>query len=160
MKKKGQGHIRIPDEIREKVKVMAVEGHSVRYIAKSLSISSTAVHQIEKETDNLEQLRTNKKEEIVKTLWNKVKIALSFIDSVKLKKSSAYQLMTIAAIAVDKAQLLTGEATEILGVKTEAEINKQLGELERAEKELQEAWARATAKRKAEEKEKTKDGKS
>lgn len=158
MKKKGQGHIRICDEIREKVKVMAIEGHSVRYIAKSLSISNTAVHQIKKETDNLEQLRTNKKEEIVKRIWDIVKHALDAIDYERFKLMKPYDLMMTAAIGIDKARLLTGEATDILQVKTEKELTKELSDLQAVEKELQEAWARAEAKRKA--KEKARDGKS
>jgi len=139
-------------EVKEKAKIMLAEGHSYNIILKTLNISKGAIHNISKEIDNLEQLRTIKKEEIIKTLWNKVKTALSYIDSVKLKKSSAYQLMTIAAIAVDKAQLLSGGATEILGVKTEPELNKELSDLQAAEKELQEAWARAQKKKEEAEK--------
>jgi len=152
-----RNHKPISDEIREQIKVLAIEGSSVRYISNRVGVSVNAVHRIKKEIDNLEQFRTSKKEEIIKTLWNKVKIALSYIDEAKFKKSSAYQLMTIAAIAVDKAQLLSGDATGILEVKTEAEINRQLGEIETAEKELKEAWVRAEKKRIEAE---AKDGKS
>lgn len=160
MKKKGT--IRICDEVREKVKIMAIEGHSVRYIAKSLSISSTAVHRIKKEIDNLEQLRTNKKEEIVKKLWDIAKNALESITDKKIrgKKMTAYSIMLTAAVAIDKAQLLSGDATEILGVKTDAELDREWKKLDQAERELKLAWDRAMAKRKAEEKEKAKGGQS
>lgn len=156
MKKMGQG-IKLPDEIKEKARVLLTEGYSINYISKVLKISRVSVRTARDERDNLDALRQDKKEEIIKTLWGKVKIALSFIDSVKLKNSSAYQLMTIAAIAVDKAQLLTGEATDILQVKTEGELDRELKELQVAERELKEAWEKANKKR-AEAK--AKDGKS
>ena len=134
-------------EIKENAKIMLAEGRSYNIISKTLNISKGSINKISKEIDNLEQLRTNKKEEIIKTLWEKVRVALSHIDIKKLKNSSAYQLMTIAAIGVDKAQLLGGEATGIVEIKTEKELDRELKELQVAERELQEAWARAEKKR-------------
>ena len=160
MKKKGD--IRLSDAIKEQVKVLTAQGHSIRDISKRLNINFKSVMKIQRETDNIdmEQLRNIEKGKIIKKYWNKVLMALDSITEEKIKKMSAYQMMTTAAIGTDKAQLLSGEVTDRLEIKTEAEINKQLRELETAERELKLAWDKAMAKRKAEEKEKAKDEKS
>ena len=156
--KKKHSTKRIPDDIREKVKIMAIEGHSERYIAKALSISNSEVHRIKKEIDNLEQLRADKKRKMADSLWNLAIEMKEHITKQKLKDSSAARLVISLATLIDKALLLTGEVTDRLEVKTESELNQELEELQVAEKELKEAWARAMAKRKAEEK--GKEGKS
>ena len=137
---------RIPDDIREKVKIMAIEGHSERYIAKALSISNSEVHRIKKETDNLEQLRANKKRKMAESLWDLAIKAREQLTEQKLKDSSAARLVIVLATLIDKALLLTGEATGRIEVKTEKELTKELSELQAAEKELQEAWKRAMKK--------------
>lgn len=143
---KTKGSIRIPDDIREQVKIMAIQGHTDSYISKALNISNTGVWQIRKEVDNYEELRTSKKEEIIKKLWDIAKNALEHITDEKLKKSHAYQVMMISAIAIDKAQLLSGGATERLEL-SRVEIDRKLNELEVAERELKEAWLRAQKER-------------
>ena len=149
---KTKGSVRLSDEIREKVKIMAIQGHSEPYIAKNLHIATSSAHRIKKETDNLDSLRQNKKEQIVKRLWEIVLSALNSITDEKIKEMSAYQIMVTAAVGVDKAQLLSGGATDILQVRTEKELDRELTDLESAERELKEAWLRAEKKRKAEEK--------
>ncbi len=152
---KTKGSKRIPDNIREQVKILAIEGLSERTIAKRLSISKNAVYTIKGETDNLDQLRADKKRKMAESLWDLAIEAKEEITKQKLKDSSAARLVIVLATLIDKALLLTGEATDILQVKTEAEINKQLKELETAEKELKAAWARAEKKKAAEELEKS-----
>ena len=148
MKKKGD--IRLSDAIKEQVKVLTAQGHSIRDISKRLNINFKSVMKIQREIDNIdmEQLRNIEKGKIIKKYWNKVLMALDSITEEKIKKMSAYQMMTTAAIGTDKAQLLSGEVTDRLEVKTESELNQELEELQVAEKELKEAWKRAMKKQK------------
>lgn len=156
MKKKGD--INLTDEIKEKVRVLLTEGYSINSISKRLSISRTGVRTARDEKDNLDSLRQDKKRKMADSLWNLAIQAKEKITEKKLKDSSAAKLVIVLATLIDKALLLVGEATDRLEVKTESELNKELNELQAVEKELREAWARAMAKRKAEEK--AKDGKS
>jgi len=80
-------------------------------------------------------------------IWNLAIRMYDHITDEKLRKTSAAKLMMTAAIAIDKALLLDGEATERLEVKSEAELDRQLKELEVAERELKKAWKRAEEKR-------------
>lgn len=146
MKKKGT--IRLSDAIKEQVKVLTAQGHSIRDISKRLNINFKSVMKVQRETDNMEQLRNIEKGKIIKKYWNKVLMALDSISIEKIKKMSAYQMMMTAAIGTDKAQLLSGEATGILEVKTEKELDRELKELQVAERELKEAWKRAMKKQK------------
>lgn len=139
---------RIPDNIREQVKILAVEGLSDRNIGKKLNISKTAVNSIKNEIDNLDQLRTDKKRKMAEELWNLAIRMKSHITDEKLRKTAASSLMISLATAIDKALLLLGEATDRLEVKTESELDRELKELETAEKELKAAWKRALEKRK------------
>lgn len=50
---------RIPDELREKTKILLAQGYSYNSISKELNISKDSIHRISKEIDNLEQLRTS-----------------------------------------------------------------------------------------------------
>ena len=146
---KTKGSKRIPDNIREQVKILAIEGLSERTIANKLNISNNAVHRIKKEVDNLEQLRADKKRKMADSLWNLAIQAKEEITEKKLKDSSAAKLVIVLATLIDKALLLVGEATDRLEVKTESELNQELKDLQVAEKELREAWEKATAKKKA-----------
>lgn len=154
MKKKGD--INLTDELKEKARVLFTEGYSINSISKRLGISRTGVRTAMNEVDNLDSLRQDKKRKMADSLWNLAIQAKERITKQKLKDSSAAKLVIVLATLIDKALLLVGEATDRMEVKTEAEINKQLGELEAAEKELKAAWLRAEAKRKAEEKAKDK----
>lgn len=151
MKKKGT--IRLSDAIKEQVKVLTAQGHSIRDISKRLNINFKSVMKVQRETDNIdmEQLRNIEKGKIIKKYWNKVLMALDSITEEKIKKMSAYQMMTTAAIGTDKAQLLSGEVTERFGLKTESELDRELRDLQVAERELKEAWKRANKKKAAEE---------
>ena len=144
---KQKGDINLTDEIKEKVKIMSVQGHSIEYIAKALDISNDSVHKIRKQNDNFEELRSDKKRQIIEKLWDIAINCLNSIDYKKLKTQFPSMIMTTAAIAIDKAQLLTGGVTERLGFVNEQEIDSKLAELETAEKELQEAWERAEKNR-------------
>jgi len=145
---KSKGSKRIPDNIREQVKILAVEGLSDRNISKKLNISKTAVNSIKNEIDNLDQLRTDKKRKMAEELWDLAIEMKKEITKQKLKDSSAARLVISLATLIDKALLLTGEATDRLEVKTESELKRELRELEKAEKELKEAWKRAEEQRK------------
>ena len=138
---------RISDEIREKVKILLAQGYSYNSISKELSISKDSIHRIGKEIDNLEHLRTDKKRELAEKLWNKVILALNLITKHKLKKMTASQLMTTAAIGIDKAQLLSGEVTERVGL-TMQEIDHRLQEIQEQRKILKQAEEIAVRKRK------------
>ena len=147
---KTKGSKRIPDNIREQVKILAIEGLSERTIANKLNISNNAVHRIKKEIDNLEQFRADKKKEMANSLWDLAIEMKEQITRKKLKESSAAKLVISLATLIDKALLLTGEVTGRLEVKTEAELEREWKELDRAEKELKKAWKRAEEKRKKE----------
>ena len=138
---------KISDEIREKAKILLAQGHSYNFISKELSISKDSIHRISKEIDNLEQLRTDKKRELAEKLWNKVILALNLITKHKLKKMTASQLMTTAAIGVDKALLLGGEVTERVGLTME-EIDQRLQRIQEQRKVLKQAEEIAFRKRK------------
>jgi len=146
--KKKHSTKRIPDEKREMVKVLAVQGLSERDIAGILNISKTQVNTIKRQTDNLDQLRADKKRKMAEEIWNLAIRMYDHITDEKLRKTSAAKLMLAMATAIDKSLLLAGDATDRLEVKTEAELNRELKELEAAEKELKEAWKRAEEKRK------------
>jgi 23S rRNA maturation-related 3'-5' exoribonuclease YhaM len=141
-----KGSINLIDEVKEKARVLLTEGYSINSISKRLGISRNSVRTARDEKDNLDGLRQNKKEEIIKKLWDIAKNALEHITDEKLKKSHAYQVMMISAIAIDKAQLLSGGATERLEL-SRSEIDHKLNELEIAERELKEAWERARKER-------------
>ena len=138
---------RIPDEIREQVKILAIEGLSDRNISKKLNISKTAVNRIKKEIDDLGQLRAIKKREMAESLWNLAIEMKEQITKKKLKESSAARLVISLATLIDKALLLIGEATDRLEVKTEAELDHELKELQVAERELKKAWKKAEEQR-------------
>ena len=145
---KTKGSKRIPDNIREQVKILAVEGLSDRNISKKLNISKTAVNSIKNEIDNLDQLRTDKKRKMANSLWNLAIEAKEKITEKKLKESSAAKLVIVLATLIDKALLLVGEATDRFEVKTEKELSKELSDLQVAEKELKDAWKKAMKKQK------------
>ena len=155
---KRKGNKQIPDEVREKVKILTAQGYSVRTIANRVSLDKNTVNRIQHEIDNLGQLRDIEKRKMAKKLWNQANRMFNFITDRKLKRTAASSLFISIATAIDKALLLVGEATDRFALKTEPELNKELNELQAAEKELKEAWLRAMAKRKAEKK--AKDGKS
>jgi len=152
MKKKGD--IKLTDEIKEKARILLTEGYSINSISKRLDISRTGVRTAMNEKDNLDSLRQDKKRKMAEELWNLAIRMKNHISDAKLRKTAASSLVIGLATAIDKALLLLGEATNRFEVKTEAEINKQLRELETAERELKLAWDKAMAKRKAEEIEK------
>jgi len=129
---------RISNEIREKTKILLAQGYSYNLISRELNISKDSIHRIGKEIDNLEQLRTDKKKELAEKLWNKVILALNLITKHKLKKMTASQLMTTAAIGVDKALLLSGEVTERVGL-TMQEIDQRLQDIKEKRKVLKQA---------------------
>lgn len=152
---KTKGSKRIPDNIREQVKILAVEGLSDRNIGKKLNISKTAVNSIKNEIDNLDQLRTDKKRKMANSLWNLAIEMKEHITKEKMKDSSAARLVISLATLIDKALLLIGEATDRFAIKTESELNQELKELDRVEKELKAAWRRAEKQKAAEELEKS-----
>ena len=146
--KKKHSTKRIPDEKREMVKVLAVQGLSERDIAGILNISKTQVNTIKKQTNGLDQMRADKKRKMAEEIWDLAIRMYDHITDEKLRKTSAAKLTIAMATAIDKSLLLAGDATERVEVKTEAELEKEWKELDKAEKELKEAWKRAEEKRK------------
>lgn len=146
MKKKGD--IKIPNKIKEKVKILYAEGYSNYYIGNRLKISDDSVKTILGKEDNLEIFRDKKKREMAESLWDLAIRMKNKITDEKLTKTAASSLVIGLATAIDKALLLLGEATNRFEVKTEAELNRELKELEAAEKELKKAWKRAMKNRK------------
>ena len=138
---------RIPDERREMIKILAVQGLSEREIGRRLNISKTGVNTIKNEIDDLDQLRANKKRKMANELWDLAIRMKSHISDEKLRKTVAASLTMAMAIAIDKSLLLSGDATERIEL-SRSEIDRKLNELEIAEKELREAWKRAEEKRK------------
>lgn len=154
MKKKGD--IKIPNKIKEKVKILHAEGYSNYYIGNRLKISDDSVKTILGKEDNLEVFRDKKKRKMAESLWDLAIRMKNKITDAKLKDTAASSLVIGLATAIDKALLLLGEATNRLEVKTEAELDREWKELDRAEKELKKAWKRAMEKReKAAEEEKS-----
>lgn len=74
-------------------------------------------------------------------------MALNLITKHKLKKMTASQLMTTAAIGIDKAQLLSGEVTERVSLTME-EIDQRLREIQEQRNILKQAENIAFRKRK------------
>jgi len=146
MKKKGD--IKIPNKIKEKVKILHAEGYSNYYIGNRLKISDDSVKTILGKEDNLEIFRDKKKREMAESLWDLAIRMKNKITDEKLKNTAASSLVIGLATAIDKALLLLGEATNRFEVKTEAELNRELKELEATERELKKAWKRAMDKRK------------
>jgi len=148
MKKKGD--IKLTDEIKEKARILLTEGYSINSISKRLGISRTGVRTAMNEKDNLDSLRQDKKRKMAEELWNLAIRMKNHISDAKLRKTAASSLVIGLATAIDKALLLLGEATNRFEVKTEAELDQELKQLQAAEKELKEAWKKAEEKRKKE----------
>ncbi|MCJ7646701.1 hypothetical protein MUO65_07360 [bacterium] len=141
-----KGSKRIPDNDREQVKILAIEGLSDRNIGKKLNISKTAVNSIKNEIDNLDQLRTDKKRKMANELWDLAIRMKSHISDEKLRKTAAVSLTIAMATAIDKSLLLSGEVTERFEL-SRSEIDRKLSELDVAERELKDAWERARKER-------------
>lgn len=148
MKKKGD--IKLTDEIKEKARILLTEGYSINSISKRLGISRTGVRTAMNEKDNLDSLRQDKKRKMANELWNLAIRMKNKITDAKLKDTAASSLVIGLATAIDKALLLLGETTNRFEVKTDAELNRELKELEATERELKKAWKRAMEKRKKE----------
>ena len=98
---------------RAAVRALLEAGVTQPEIVASEHMSYTTIQDIK----NDPTLDKEKTAEIVGNLagifYHKANLALSFVTEEKLKASSAAQLMTIGAIAVDKGQLLSGKPTMI-----------------------------------------------
>lgn len=157
---KTKGSINITDKRKEQIKLLCAEGFSINYIATKYKMGWETVKKISGEIDNLEGLREHKKRRMAESLWDLAIRMKNKISDAKLTKAGVPSLVIGLGTAIDKALLLTGEATGRIEVKTEKELTKELSELQAVEKELKIAWEKAEAKRKAKEKGETTDGKS
>lgn len=144
---KTKGSINIIPQRKEEVRILYTEGFSINYIATKCKMGWDTVRRIVGATDNLDSFREEKKRKMAESLWDLAIRMKNKITDAKLTKTAATSLVIGLATAIDKALLLSGEVTGRLEVKTEKELDRELTDLGKAEKELREAWLRAQKER-------------
>jgi len=135
---KRKGNKQIPDEVRERVKILTAQGYSVRTISNRVSLGKNAVNKIQHEIDNLGQLRDIEKRKMAQKLWNQANRMFNFITDRKLQKTAASSLFISIATVIDKALLLVGDVTERVGLSM-PEIDQRLLDIQEQRKILKQA---------------------
>lgn len=119
------------DDVEAGVKVMARSGESERSISKKLDIPKSSVHKIllRPDTPGVAGKVAKTTRHVIKDLDEIRDILAAEMKTKDLSKSNIQQLATSMAIAIDKSRLLSGEATELIGImglvgKTDQELDK------------------------------------
>ena len=102
----------------------------IHAVAKPTVIAAVKDPVIQELTDNT--VTETRRKHLANFFEYNAERALMFIDEDKLEKMSAYQLMMIAAVGVDKARLLQGLSTENISIKSVKDA--LLSELDRLKK--------------------------
>lgn len=103
----------ITDEQIELIKATFAETGSVRASARAAKVSVSTAKKYAGSRDGFEQLRTEKRVDIIESLADaRIILLASMVDESALKKASLHEKAVAFGIVTDKHQLLTGEATE------------------------------------------------
>ena len=129
---------RLPIAQQHAIKALLEIGKSERQTAKLAGVSRATVQAIKNCASlDLEQVGRIK-EGLAAKFYGTVDRSLDSITDIKLKASSAQQLMMVAAIGTDKARLIEGKATsrtEFVDATDQA-IQEEIGALEKELAEL------------------------
>lgn len=105
----------VSDETIEALRLAYAESGSARAAARAAGCSiATALKYLgQPDRDQFEQLRSQKRADIIETMATvRIKLLESMVSEDALKKASLQEKAVAFGIVTDKHQLLTGEATE------------------------------------------------
>lgn len=101
----------ISDELKEQVRTYLATCGNVRETARHFKISPATVMKIrDAEPDEFEQLRTDKKQQIIENSWKLMEKFLSAMEA-KIPSAGLKDVATSYGIVSDKVLLMTGEPT-------------------------------------------------
>lgn len=118
-----------PKEVRNQavIEALAMPGATVRQVAKDFDLSETRVRQIrDSAAEKIQKLRATDNRLIVEKLEDLIDRIQDSMTDEDIRKAPLSQRMIAMGIAVDKRQLLKGEATTIVGRERTAKINELL----------------------------------
>jgi hypothetical protein len=107
-----------PDEVKEKIRVALASNNNVREVARQFEVSPSTVMKIRDEKpDEFEQLRTDKKQQMIDKIWESLQDAAelghSMIKEAKIgtRDIPLNQISTYYGTLYDKMALMKGEST-------------------------------------------------
>lgn len=123
---------RLPLAKQLAIKALLEIGKSERQTAKLSGVSRDSVRAVNKRRDLDPKLVDRIKSGLAAKFYDAADRSLDHISHEKLAKSTSVQLMTTAAIGVDKARLIEGKATSRTEYvdATDKEINEEIAKLE------------------------------
>jgi transposase-like protein len=114
---------RTPDELKEKIRAALALNDNIREIARQFGVSPATVMKIRDEKpDEFEQLRTDKKQQMIDKIWaslvDAAELGHSMIQEAKMGKRDIplNQISTYYGTLYDKMALMKGENTANMGV--------------------------------------------
>lgn len=123
MAKQGQ---KLTDEIKEQIRAALASNNNVREISREYKVSPSSVMKIRDENpDEFEQLRTDKKQQMIDKLWDNI-VDAADLGHMMIRQAKAGtrdiplgQVSTYLGTLYDKRALMSGEKTANVGVKLE-----------------------------------------
>lgn len=107
-----------PDELKEKIRAALASNNNLREIARQFKVSPSTVMKIRDEKpDEFEQLRTDKKQQMIEKIWDSLvdaaELGHSMIREAKQGKRDIplNQISTYYGTLYDKRALMMGEST-------------------------------------------------
>ena len=116
-----------PKEVRNQavIEALAMPGATVRQVAKDFDLSETRVRQIrDSAAEKIQKLRATDNRLIVEKLEDLIDRIQDSMTDEDIRKAPLSQRMIAMGIAVDKRQLLKGEATVIHGTERRAKLEE------------------------------------
>lgn len=122
-----------PDETKEQIRAALALNNNVREIARKFKVSPATVMKIRDEKpDEFEQLRTDKKQELIDKLWDNIvaaqELGFSMISEAKqgIRDIPLGQISTYLGTLYDKRALMMGESTanQVTKVVLEGDLDK------------------------------------
>lgn len=129
MAKQGQ---KLTDELKERIKSALASNNNVREIAREYKVSPSTVMKVRDENpDEFEQLRTDKKQQLIDKLWDNIvdaaELGHSMIKEAKqgTREIPLGQISTYLGTLYDKRALMNDESTSntTMTVKLEGELD-------------------------------------
>ncbi len=123
----------IPDDLKEQIRAALATKNNIRQVARQFKVSPASVMKIRDEKpDEFEQLRTDKKQELIDKLWDNIvsaqELGFSMIAEAKQGKRDIPlgQISTYLGTLYDKRALMLGEATanNVTKVVLEGDLDK------------------------------------
>lgn len=122
----------IPDELKEQIKAALASNNNVREIARQFKVSPSSVMKFRDENpDEFEQLRTDKKQQMINKIWISLEDAAELGHTMILQAKEnkrdipLNQISTYYGTLYDKMALMKGESTAntSITVKLEGELD-------------------------------------